>query len=84
MGKLYLCGRSIVLLNTLVETMSFYTTQRIHTMLKQLFEFIFKFSRGLNYQSELDRYVTSKNPQSTAEVDYWTRQFDQHMGRNWL
>lgn len=53
-------------------------------MLKQLFEFIFKFSRGLNYQSELDRYVTSKNPQSTAEVDYWTRQFDQHMGRNWL
>ena len=29
-----------------------------------------------NYQTELDQFITSKNPTTTAEVEYWIRQFD--------
>jgi predicted transcriptional regulator with HTH domain len=29
-----------------------------------------------NYQSELDRYVSSKYPTSVADVEHWTREFD--------
>lgn len=29
-----------------------------------------------NYQTELDQFITSKNPTTTAEVEHWIRQFD--------
>ena len=29
-----------------------------------------------NYQTELDQFITSKNPTTAAEVEYWIRQFD--------
>jgi hypothetical protein len=28
-------------------------------------------------QSELDAYITSKNPQNVADVDHWVRQYNQ-------
>lgn len=28
------------------------------------------------YGSALERYIVSKNPQTTYEVEYWTRQYD--------
>jgi len=28
------------------------------------------------YGSDLERYITSKNPQSTYDVEYWARRFD--------
>jgi hypothetical protein len=31
-----------------------------------------------NYQTELDQFITSKNPTSTAEVEYWIRHFDRN------
>lgn len=31
-----------------------------------------------NYGSALEAYIVSKNPQSTYEVEYLTRQFDQN------
>jgi hypothetical protein len=31
-----------------------------------------------NYQSRLDAYVTSKNPQNAAEVDMWIREYEIH------
>lgn len=37
------------------------------------------FLRGVfvaNYQTELDQFITSKNPTTTAEVEHWIRQFD--------
>jgi hypothetical protein len=29
-----------------------------------------------NKQNELDRYISSKNPTTVAEVDHWTKEFD--------
>ena len=31
------------------------------------------------YGSSLERYIVSKNPQSTYDVEYWTRRFDEKM-----
>lgn len=28
------------------------------------------------YGSELEQYIVSKNPQSVAEVEFWTEQYD--------
>ena len=28
-----------------------------------------------NYQTELDQFITSKNPTTMAEVEYWIREF---------
>ena len=33
---------------------------------------------GNTYQSNLERFVISKRPQSTAEVDFWVRHYDQN------
>jgi hypothetical protein len=30
-------------------------------------------------QSSLEAYIISKNPQSAADVDYWTREYDKHV-----
>ncbi len=35
------------------------------------------------YGSELEQYITSKSPQSTYDVDYWTRQFDKNTQKGW-
>jgi hypothetical protein len=29
-----------------------------------------------NYQTELDQFITSKNPTTMAEVEHWIRQFN--------
>jgi len=29
-----------------------------------------------NQQNDLDRYITSKQPTTTAEVEYWQREYD--------
>ena len=42
-------------------------------MFKKLIDKIF----GTDYQSNLERFVNSKQPQSTAEVEFWCRQYDQ-------
>jgi hypothetical protein len=31
-----------------------------------------------NYQSRLDYYLTSKNVQNVADVEYWTRQYEKN------
>lgn len=46
---------------------------------------IFKQSDASSYGSELEQYIISKCPQSAAEIDYWTRQFDhRNTQRSWL
>lgn len=37
------------------------------------------------YQNDLDRFITSKQPTTTSEVEYWQREYDrrQHTG-SWL
>ncbi len=31
-----------------------------------------------SYQDSVESYVASKQPKSTAEVEYWIREYDQH------
>ena len=35
-------------------------------------------------QNELDQFITSKNPTTPAEVDYWSREFDRRQVGSWL
>jgi len=37
-----------------------------------------------NYQSRLDRYLNSKNIQSTVELEHWQRQYDKNHERNFV
>ena len=30
------------------------------------------------YQSRLEQYINSKNPTNAAEVDFWTKQYEQN------
>lgn len=37
------------------------------------------------YSSDLERYVSSKNPESTYDVERWAQEFDRtHKERSWL
>jgi len=53
-------------------------------MLNQLAAYFLKIfnMRPVTYGSELEQYIVSKRPQSTEEIDHWTRQFDQNQARN--
>ena len=50
--------------------MSCYTHLQEHKMLTKLIKWL------TSPQSDLERYILSKNPTNAAEVDYWTREFD--------
>ena len=45
--------------------------QKLKEWIKSLFE-------DKSYQDHIDYYIASKNPKSTAEVEYWIRHYDQH------
>ena len=49
----------------------------------QLINFIYRFfdkaEEPQSYGSALERFIVSKNPQSTYDVEYWTRQFDERV-----
>jgi hypothetical protein len=59
------------------------TTQKGHTMLIQtMLAYIpnlFKLAYSATYGSSLENYITSKNPQSVYEVEYWTKEYDKQM-----
>ena len=63
-----------------VETMSlqFYTEEQI--MLNKITTIIQKMIQPVSRQTELDQFITSKNPQSAAEVDHWAKVFTQTNG----
>jgi hypothetical protein len=44
-------------------------------MLKKLIAFIQKMIKPVSTQTELDQFITSKNPQSAADVDHWAKVF---------
>jgi hypothetical protein len=48
----------------------------------QLLTWIKSLFTAPSYQDELDAYVTSKYPTTTAEVEHWIRQYDQR--KEWL
>ena len=41
--------------------------------IQKMFE---RIKEPVNYGTELETYIVSKNPQSTYDVEYWTTQFD--------
>lgn len=57
-------------------------------MLNQIIEYftnLFTIEEQATYGSELERFIVSKNPGSVAEIDHWTKQFDQNQTqRSWL
>jgi hypothetical protein len=37
------------------------------------------------YQNDLDRFITSKQPTTTSEVEYWQREYDRRQNTgSWL
>jgi hypothetical protein len=42
-------------------------------MFKKIIDTLF----GSHYQTAQERFVASKRPQSNAEVEFWTRYYDQ-------
>jgi len=47
-------------------------------MFTALIEWIKSLFEDRSYQDSVEYYVSSKNPKSTAEVEYWIRHYDQH------
>lgn len=35
-------------------------------------------------QNELDQFITSKNPTTPAEVDYWAKEYDRKQSTGWV
>jgi hypothetical protein len=35
-------------------------------------------------QTELDRYISSKNPQTAADVEYYIKQYDEEQRRKFI
>ena len=53
---------------------------RKHKMFKTVAKLLSKaFTPKLAYQSDLEKFIVSKNPQSVAEVEHWTRLYDRKM-----
>jgi hypothetical protein len=46
----------------------------------QLLQWIKSLFAARSYQDQLDSYITSKHPTTTAEVEHWIRQYDSRQG----
>jgi hypothetical protein len=46
----------------------------------KLLQWIKSLFEAKSYQDNLDKYVTSKNPTTTAEVEHWIKQYDAKKG----
>ena len=46
----------------------------------QLLQWIKSLFAAPSYQDELEFYISSKHPTTTAEVEHWIRQYDGHKG----
>jgi hypothetical protein len=53
------------------------TTTKEKNMLEKLLERLAKMLQSGDYQSRLDRYISSHNPQNTGDVENLQRQYDQ-------
>ena len=60
-------------LNILVETLILYKTKENKMKLLQWIKSLFITP---SYQEGLDRFISSKNPTNTAEVEHWIRLYD--------
>jgi hypothetical protein len=55
------------------------------TRIAAYFNKLFNTQGHTPYGSELEQYIVSKSPQSVAEIDHWTKQFDKtQTQKGWL
>lgn len=52
-------------------------------MLKKLKKLLQGVVTKSTHQSELERFITSKNPTSPAEIEHWVKAFDRNGGRGY-
>ena len=58
--------------------------QQLSNKMLSLLERLAEMFPKQSYQTRLEAYITSKNPQNAADVDYWSRQYHseaQYWGR---
>lgn len=48
------------------------------SMIKDMLEKLAEMFPKQDYQSRLDRYISSRNPQTPAEVDYYAHAFERN------
>lgn len=53
-------------------------------MFIQLVERLAEMFPKQNYQSRLDQYLSTKNIETTADVEHWIRHFDKNHDRNFV
>jgi hypothetical protein len=49
----------------------------------QLLKWITSLFNAKSQQDNLDAFITSKNPSTTVEVEYWIQYYDQHKHNGW-
>ena len=55
-------------------------SEKIYKMIERLAEMFPK----QDYQSRLEQYIASRRPQSTVDVEYYERRFNQQQARGFL
>ena len=53
------------------------------TLLSWISKMFKQVEKTTTYGSDLERYITSKHPQSVYEVEYWTNQYDKTNSKGW-
>ena len=48
-----------------------------------MFKFLKEWLNSPSLQSRLDAFISSKNPTTVAEVEYWIQYYDTHMNKEW-
>jgi hypothetical protein len=38
---------------------------------------------SISYNTEVDRYVASKNPQTVADVEHWEKEYSRKQSKGW-
>ena len=57
------------------------TQSKGKTMLETLLERLAEIFPDSDYQSRLERYIASRNPQNAADVEHWERQYQYEQQR---
>jgi predicted transcriptional regulator with HTH domain len=57
--------------------------QQISSRMAKILERLAEMFPKSHYQSELDRYISSRRPQNAADVEHYTKEFEhRNLGRN--
>lgn len=60
------------------------TMKTISNMMLVILERLAEMFPAQHYQSELDRYITSRHPQHAADVEHYTKEFEYRISKGRL